>query len=379
MKSKNNFLVLFIILFSVSSVMAQEKKAKYTPEKLRQNFENVKEHDGKIFYELRLFRNPFIGLYEIRKVTGDSTKNRFVPLFQGMPVGKYQFGNNLNYSPLTKKERKAYLAQSNFPLHLKNYKADFWIQPYFAANFGNKNIPVQSNTSLGLQTQVFIRPGLSFSTGVIFPLVSQLDNRPNIIHLAATFLNQFYAAGNHFFSASAGTFYTDQYGLNFQYRYANLAKPWSFGVEAGLTGTYYYPKGGIYYNAMDELLLLADASYRFAKPNLTVKLQAGQFLWSDKGARIEMVRQFTNVELGVYATKTINGSTLGFNFAVPIPPGKIFQGKNARLRTTDEFRWEYTYTRGYKIGERYRVGYQLDQKLRQYHQDYLNTQYQQLK
>jgi len=75
----------------------------------------------------------------------------------------------------------------------------------------------------------------------------------------------------------------------------------------------------------------------------------------------------------------IYNSTLGFNFAVPIPPGKIFQGKNARLRTTDEFRWEYTYTRGYKIGERYRVGYQLDQKLRQYHQDYLNTQYEQLK
>ena len=92
-----------------------------------------------------------------------------------------------------------------------------------------------------------------------------------------------------------------------------------------------------------------------------------------------MVRQFTNVELGVYAVKTKNGSTLGFNFAIPIPPGKILQGKNARLRTTDEFRWEYTYSRGYKIGERYRLGYQLDQKLRQFHSDYLNRQHQQLK
>jgi len=379
MKQKNNLLILFLVLFNMPFLWAQEKNSKFKPEKLRQNFENIKENNGKIFYEQRLFRNPFIGLYEIRKVTSDTAKKVFVPLIQGMPVGEYQFEDDIKYFPLNREDRKIYSKDIRFPQHLNGYKADFWIQPYFAANFGNFNRPIQSNTSLGLQTQILIIPGLSISTGVIFPLVSQLDNRPNIIHLAATFLNQFYAVGNHFFSASAGTFYTDRYGLDLQYRYANLVKPWSFGVEAGLTGTYYYPKGGIYYSAMNELLLLADASYRFTETNLTVKLQAGQFLWSDRGARIDLIRQFTNVELGLYISKTINGSTLGFNFAVPIPPGKIFQGKNARLRTTDEFRWEYTYTRGYKIAERNRTGYQLDQKLRQYHQNYLNAQFRQLK
>ncbi len=98
-------------------------------------------------------------------------------------------------------------------------------------------------------------------------------------------------------------------------------------------------------------------------------------MWQDRGARLELIRQFTNVELGLYGTKTGNGSTVGFNIAIPIPPGKLLQGKRARLRMADEFRWEYTYTRGYKIGERYRLGYQLDQKLRQYHRDYLNNQY----
>ena len=72
--------------------------------------------------------------------------------------------------------------------------------------------------------------------------------------------------------------------------------------------------------------------------------------------------------------KTTNGSTLGFNFAIPIPPGKLAQSKKVRIRTTDEFKWEYNYTRGYRIGERYRMGYQLDQKLRQFHSDYLNGQ-----
>jgi hypothetical protein len=81
------------------------------------------------------------------------------------------------------------------------------------------------------------------------------------------------------------------------------------------------------------------------------------------------------VEVALYATKTGNGATVGFNLAVPIPPGKIVQGRYLRLRTTEEFRWEYTYTRGYRIGERYRLGYQLDERLRQYHRGYLSNQW----
>jgi len=372
---KNSLLICLLLVWGFTAG-AQDK---YSPEKLKRSFENIQVAEDKVFYEQRLYRNPYIGLYEIQKVVPDEAVKTYVPLFNGMPVGKYALGDNVKYAPLSPDELKAYYKQNRFPLHPKKYKLDFWIQPYFAAIFGNFDKPVQSNTSVALQTQLYILPGLTLQTGILFPIVNQMDSRPKNIRLAPTYLNQFYAKGNHFVSASAGFFQTDQYGVNVQYRRADLSKPWSFGLEAGLTGFYYYPKGGIYYEKMDQLLLLADVSYRLKGPDLTIKLSGGQFLHADKGARIEMVRQFTNVELGVYAVKTKNGSTLGFNFAIPIPPGKILQGKNARLRTTDEFRWEYTYSRGYKIGERYRLGYQLDQKLRQFHSDYLNRQHQQLK
>jgi hypothetical protein len=368
-------LILGLLLGS-TLVQAQQKSDKYSPEKLRLSFENIQVQDSTVFYEQRLYRNPFIGLYEIQKVEGKGQS--YAPLFNGFPIGKYRVDENVIYTTLTDVERKSYLKKNGFLLH-KKYKADFWIQPYFAAIFGNFDKPVESNTSVALQTQLYILPGLTLQTGILFPIVNDLDGRPKNIRLAPTFLNQFYNKGHHFLSASAGFFQNDQYGLNVQYRRADLSKPWSFGLEAGLTGFYYYPKGGIYYEDPDQLLLLADVSYRFKGPDITLKLTGGQFLWADKGARVEFVRQFTNIELGVYATKTQNGSTLGFNFAVPIPPGKIAQGKNARLRTTDEFRWEYTYSRGYRIGERYRVGYQLDQKLRQFHQDYLDRQHRQLK
>lgn len=379
MQKIGNLTIIILTLLSFSSVWAQEKKAKYSPEKLKINFENIHKLDNKIFYEQRLYRNPFIGLYEINRVAVDTASESYVPLFQGMPIGQYKLGSTIAYKPLSRQERNNYLkSTSTFPLQ-KKYKFDFWIQPYFAAIFGNFDKPVQSNTSIALQTQIFLLPGLSFNTGILIPITNDMDSRPKIIRPTATYLNQFFARGNHFISATAGLFNTDQYGVNVQYRHADLSKPWSFGVESGLTGYYYYPRGGIYLYKMEELLVLGDISYRLQKIDLTFKLSGGQFLWSDKGARFDLIRQFNNVEIGLYATKTQNGSTVGFNFAIPIPPGKIGQGKNLRLRTTDEFRWEYTYTRGYRIGERYRLGYQLDQKLRQYHQDYFRNQDRQLK
>jgi len=378
MKIKNNLLAFLFVIASCYQSFGQDKSDKYSPERLRADYENIQIIENKIFYEQRLYRNPFIGLFEIDRIAGDTSTNKYVPMFQGMPVGVYELDKSIHYSPLSAKTRAEYFKKnSTFPSQ-KNYKFDFWIQPYFAAIFGNFERPVQSNTSIALHTQFYIWPGLSLSTGILFPIINQMDSRPKIIRPAPTYLNQFYAKGNHFVSATAGLFNNDQYGLNIQYRRADLGKPLSFGVEAGLTGYYYYPKGGIYVEKLDQLLFLVDAAYRFRGPDMTVKLSGGQFLWSDKGARFDLVRQFTNVEIGVYATKTENGSTVGFNFAVPIPPGKIAQGRRARLRTTDEFRWEYTYTRGYQIGERYRLGYQLDQKLRQYHQDYLNHQMQRL-
>lgn len=350
-----------------------EKSASVTTEqraKLLNNFENVTidSASGKVAYEQRLYRNPYAGMLQIQAALQDSTPTELMPLFQGVHVGAYRMGTQIRYRRLAKNEMRT-------PTFLPTrYKLDFWLQPVFAANFGYREKTLQSNTSLLLQTQFYLWKGMALNAGVLFPITNDMDDRPKIIRPAPVFLNQFLALGKHFISASAGYFYNDQYGVNVQYRHHDLSGPWSFGLEGGLTGLYYYTRSGIYYEKMDHLLLVADAAYRLARPDLTLKLSGGRYLAGDEGGRFDLIRQFTNCEVGLYVMKTNNGTTAGFNFAVPIPPGKIAQGKKVRLRTTDEFRWEYSYTRGFRIGERYRTGYQLDQKLRQYHQDYLNRQ-----
>lgn len=338
--------------------------------RLRNNFENltIDSTSARVFYEQRIYRNPYAGMLQIQGALPDSGARELVPMFQGVPLGAYRMGKQISYRRLSKNE----IRTPNFLLN--KYKLDFWLQPAFAANFGYREKTLQSNTSVLLQTQFYLWKGMALNAGVLFPITNDMDNRPKIIRPAPVFLNQFLAFGKHFVSASAGYFYDDQYGVNIQYRHHDLSGPWSFGLESGFTGLYYYTRSGIYYENMDNLLVVADAAYRLSRPELTLKLSGGRYLAGDEGGRFDLIRQFTNVEVGLYVMKTNNGTTAGFNFAVPFPPGKIAQGKKVRFRTTDEFRWEYSYTRGFRIGERYRTGYQLDQKLRQYHINYLNEQ-----
>lgn len=346
------------------------------PRRVFTSYENLAwdKASGWIRFDQRLYRNPYRGIAELAAASGDSVFRRFEVLFQGFPVGTYETTDSTLTYRSEHQTRPTYRLKDLIP-DPKRYKFDFWIQPVFAARFGYRYKPVESNTSLLLNTQLMLWPGMSLTGGILFPITNDMDNRPKIVRPAPIFLNQFWGRNSHWLSFTAGTFYNDRYGANLQYRKMDLSKPWSFGLEAGLTGVYYYPVGGIYYEPMAEKLLLADVAYRFRKTDVTLKLSGGQFLHTDRGVRFDFVRQFTNVEVGLYAMKTQNGSTAGFNFAVPVPPGKIAQNKSIRIRTGDEFRWEYSYTRGYRIGERYRMGYQLDQKLRQYHEGYLNNQH----
>ncbi|MCP1382045.1 YjbH domain-containing protein [Runella salmonicolor] len=364
-----------LVFTSVGPLLGQEGKGRQGL-----NFENVQVDKQQVVYEQRLYRNPFIGLYGIQKVVNDSAHLlTYVPMIQGIPVARYKMGASLEANALTQAERSAMTKWGFFSLQRRNYKFDFWLQPVFWAKFGNFSKPVRSNTSVLLQSQVYLWPGMALNWGILFPVSNDLDNRPKMIRPAPVFLNQFYAKDNHFVSASAGLFHNDQYGVNVQYRHTDFKSPWSYGLEVGLTGMYYYPRGGLYYEKMDKLLLLADVEYRFSKLDLLLKVSGGQFLWGDKGGRFDFIRQYTNVEIGLFVVATQNGATAGFNFAIPIPPGKIVQTSKMRLRTTEEFRWQYLYAGGYKMGERYQTGYQLDQRLRQYHQNYLNRQYQQTK
>ncbi|NBA85265.1 hypothetical protein GVN16_05805 [Emticicia sp. CRIBPO] len=346
-------------------------------EKVLLGFENVHQDTSAkvVSYEQRLFRNPYDGFMGLRYALGDTAgRQAYVPMIQGVPFAMYlQKNRTVTLTSLEEAYQRKMGVKQWFPF--KDYKFDFWLQPQFIANFGNFNNPVESKTNILLNTQLNLSRGLVLNTGVVFPLINDIDSQPLKVRLAPTYLNKFAVLSTHnFISASAGFFYSDQYGVNVQYRHSNLNKPWSYGFEWAYSGYYRFVPGYLEYAKPSHLVLLADIAYRMNKHDISFKLSGGQYMHNDRGARIDMIRQFTRVEIAFFGLMTTNGTTIGFNFAIPIPPGNIIQGKRARLRTTDEFRWEYIYTRGNKIGEKFRLNYQLDEKLRQYHQSYWQNQ-----
>ncbi len=366
-----NFINCLLCLYCITSIGYAQTGKK---EKVRLNYERVNKDTAGLSYEQRIYRNPFNGFAELRYSLSDTSSQKYIPLFQGVPVASYQkVGSGIYSRPLSEQASRSLGVNKWFPF--KEYKLDFSLLPLFTAKFGNFDNPVEAKFSVALNTQLILGRGLALTTGLTIPIVNDFDQQSLRLRLAPTFINKFLNFRKvNFMSLSAGLFYKDQYGFNAQYRHFDVNKHWSFGFEGSYSG--YYRISGDYfeYQSIRHLMLLGDVSYRIFKNDVTLKLSGGQYLYNDRGMRFDFIRQFSNVEIGFYALKTTNGTSVGFNFAIPIPPGVILQGKHVRLRTADEFRWEYLYVKGYQIAERYRTGYQLDEKLRMYHNSYWENQ-----
>jgi len=179
---------------------------------------------------------------------------------------------------------------------------------------------------------------------------------------------------HNFISASVGSFYNNRYGVDLEFRHANLSKRWSYGVATGLTGFYWLNGLSLYNETLDDFYATADVEYRLPLENLSLKLTAGQFLYKDKGVRFDLIKQFAAAEIGLFASSTDIGTTTGFQFAFALFPGKIFRNRKVELRTTEEFRWEYTYNNVDPVAKNFRIGMpRLSDILRQYNQNFLNS------
>lgn len=377
----NRYTILFLLLLFVIQISNAQSSYdtldKFSSDKVFQRYENVAKNNKLqiVSYEQRLYRNPLVGFIELRNTIKDSTFS-YIPLFQGVPLASYRLNGNVLKTTMLSETLKL-----DIPFHRKQYKFDWWVEPQYKANYGYFTQPIQSKINILLNTQFYIRKGLVLNGGIVFPLTNDIDTQSKQVRLGAWYLNQFLALPkSQFLSLSAGLFINDRYGIATQYRKADFNKPWSYGVELDFTGFYYFPTRDQFgYYQLNDFNLLADFTYRLARYDMFFKLTAGQFMYQDKGMRFDLVRQFSSVDIGFYFAKTTNGGNLGFNFTVPLMSNPIFQGKKSRLRTADEFRFAYNYSRGYHIAETIRNGYQLDEKLRKYHNDYWQGQLNRMK
>jgi len=329
-----------------------------------------------IFFEHREFRNPYHSMQYAQLLlenedTGDSLPFiNWAPVYRNQPIGMYT-ANTYDFSFLSTEE-KIFYEENNQPW--KNYRISLRIQPEVTARFGFYSQPFETKFNLNLDSNIYLLPGLGLQTGLSFPIENSLDYQSMKIRPAPTMLNYFLQPFNaHFISVNAGTFYGDRYGLDLQYRYADQDSPWSFGIESGLTGFYRFDGFDLYRTDINRFMLVADVEYRLNFENLSLKLSVGRFLYSDTGVRLDIMKQYGNVDIGLFGSGTTSGATAGFQFAFNLFPGKIFRTSTVELRTTDEFRWEYTYNNEDFVGMKYRTGLpKLSDRLRQYNSRFIN-------
>ena len=362
------YLTIFLLYVSgLSPLWAQQNGPK--------SWEHVVEDPDhrEIRFEQRTFRNPADAL----RGWSPDTSQTYVFQWAGVPLVAIRPSSAKHWTVSDAPHVPRYRADIPVRTGL-THRLDFSILPQFVAQFGNFEQPVEAKTTVHLQTHLVLARGLTLLGSLVFPIENTLDNQPNEIRLGPLFVNQFFRTGiSDFWSISAGYFFTNQYGVNVQYRHWSAVRPWAYGFEASLSGEYYFFRSGQFHGPLQERLLLGNVSYRLKKPSVTLQATFGQFLFQDRGIRGDFIRQFDRVDVGLWSSLTTNGATLGFNLAIPLwprghYPGVQGKGKQApRLRMAEEFRWEYNYTRGYRIGERYRLGPRLDERLRMYEQPYL--------
>jgi hypothetical protein len=324
-----------------------------------------------IFFEHREFRSPGHSIQYAQLLIKDLPGKilNWVPIYHNVPIGTYA-ENGVHFKALGKSQRQFYRA-NNEPANA--YRYHLRLQPDLSARFGYYSDPFQIKFNMVLDSRIYLAPGLSLQTGLLIPVENRLDAQDMKPRLAPSMLHYFAQPwNNHFLAASIGTFYYDRYGFDLQYRYAPPAGRWSFGLETGLTGFYRLNSGSFYAETMQDLYLLGDAEYRLGFENLSLKLTAGQFLFEDKGARIDLIKQYGAVDFGLFFAGTQTGETLGFQFAFSLLPGNVYRNQKLQVRTTEEFRWEYSYNNEELVARRYRIGMpRLSDNLRQYNINFI--------
>ena len=89
---------------------------------------------------------------------------------------------------------------------------------------------------------------------------------------------------------------------------------------------------------------------------------------------MDFIRQYGAVDIGFFAAQTKAGFNGGFQFAIPLFPGKLLRTQKVELRTTEEFRWEYGYNNEEIVGRNFRSGFpRLSDMSRQYHKAVIGT------
>ncbi len=230
------------------------------------------------------------------------------------------------------------------PVNPSFNKFDVVVIPQLRMQFGNYDHPLEVQFNVAPAVRISFFKGSDFTAQVIFPVYNNLigDPQGNTIRPGLVALSQTFRLPHRFFATvSAGYFTRDRYGLNGEVRKFFFNGKMAIGGTLGYTGQMRLLEGRFTYTDMNVLTWYCDASWRFARYDLTIRAGYGGFIDRDQGWRVDVSRQFGEVSIGFFAMRTGGVTNGGFSFIVPLPPRRVGTKNHIRIRPAPYVPWEY--------------------------------------
>lgn len=260
-------------------------------------------------------------------------------------------------------------------LHPSFNKLDFVIYPQVKIQLGNFDDPFQSQFNLAPSMEISFVRGMNLMAQVIIPLQNDLEPNGNSVRPGIISLSQLVRLPWKIYAlASVGYFTRNRYGLNAEFRRFFMKGKITAGFTGGLTGYAEFIENAWQYSDVDLFTWFADAGYRWAKYDLTLKAGYGRFTDGGNGWRFDAYRQFREITIGVFALQTEGFTNGGFYFRIPLPPGRYNTRSVVRIRPESYFSYEYRARGLADAGKYYSVGSSLTDLFHNCNPDFLRNE-----
>jgi len=259
-------------------------------------------------------------------------------------------------------------------------KTDIVINPQLKTRFGDWDNPVRAQLGIVPTIMTSFGRGSSIFAQLIIPFYDDLEPSTKIIRPGIVTINQSIRLPNEIFlSTTIGQFaHVNRYGIDFEHGYGvdlEIKKYfaggiWSLGANAGYTGDSSYRDEVWKMKTMTRLTYMFSAVYKAPFYNLSIATSLGQFLYGDKGVRIDINRDFGEVQIGFYAIASGKEKNGGFNFSIPIFPSKYYSSP-VRVLPPSNFTYEYRVKAFPSDGQLYDTGYKIEHILKRLEPNYI--------
>jgi hypothetical protein len=249
----------------------------------------------------------------------------------------------ISFQPSTEKQLAGYGSpntQSSF------FKIDLVSSPGIKTQFARPNDPVQLQFSLLTNISSTLASGLQLNCQWILPLYNEFQSQQGQSRMERLYLDQFWRLpSSTFLTLSAGLFDYGCLGISTQIKRFFWQDRFSISARVDYLRANSLKEGlGLDSPCQNKASYLFQAQSRFDQIHFKTKLTWGQYLLGDKGWRIDIVRQFHELELGFMGVWNESLEFLtGMTIRVPFPISRQPCPDKIRIRPPKFVPWNYRY------------------------------------